>query len=116
MTKKELERGLTAEEFESVADKIAWYFALIDQAEKSGLSENEKTMLSVIDNTYSIDDVIINPFAYAEYFGFCKLTRVLFPKLNDLIMAENDLFLDLLMLNNPHLDATKIPVNTNKIS
>lgn len=98
-------RGLTAEEMESVSDKLVFYLASFKD---HNFTDKEKIFIQKCMDRYATDDIVTNPFVFADYHGYVTAGIEFLPELREIIYAEVDLYFALLVFNNPDLEFKEI--------
>ena len=73
--------------------------------EHHNFTENEKEILEWTSDFYDQEEVVTNPYVFADYVGASRIIRTLFPDLKDILIAELDLYLSILVFNNPSLES-----------
>lgn len=84
-----------------IADKLIWEIALIEEHK---FTENEKAIFEWLSDFYDQEELVTNPYVFADYVGASRIIRTLFPDLKEILIAELDLYLAILVFNNPSLE------------
>ena len=85
-----------------IADKLIWEIALIEDHK---FTKNEKAIFDWLKDFYDEEELVTNPYVFADYVGASRIIRTLFPDLKDILIAELDLYLSILVFNNPSLES-----------